>query len=480
MTDSTVHDGATTLIDGEWADPVARRPVTNPADGTLVGSVGYGGTTEAERAADAAQAALPGWADTSPRARADLLTAAGGLLTERAEHIAWVLACESGKRLPEARGEVGLAAEYFRWFAEEIRRPDGAVLPPEKPGRRQLTIHRPIGVVASLTPWNFPVSIQARKLAPALAAGCTVVARASEKAPLSVVELVRCLHDAGFTDGAVNLVHGPAGELTGALLDHPAVRAVSFTGSTEIGTRVMAGAAGRVVRPLLELGGDAPFIVFPDADVDAAVEGAMLAKFRNNGESCIAANRFFVHEAVYDEFVGKLVERVDAMTVGNPLADPTPDLGPLIDDEQARTVTAMIEESLAAGARRLTRERELPTGGSYAAPTLLADVAEKSPFACEEIFGPAAGVFRFTDEEEVLARANATEMGLAAYAYTRDIGRVWRLGERLDAGIVGINEALPSAVYVPMGGVKRSGLGREGARTGLEEFQETRYLCVGL
>jgi succinate-semialdehyde dehydrogenase / glutarate-semialdehyde dehydrogenase len=464
------------LIDGEWRDLPARRAVYSPADGAVVGEISYGDAADATRAADAAGRALPAWSVTPARARAEALLAGARRLADRAEKIADLLCRETGKRLPEARAEIAFAGEYFRWFAEQARRPAGTVYEHEAPGKRHYSVQVPAGVAAVLTPWNFPVSIQARKLAPALAAGCTVVSRASEKAPLAAAELVRALAE-DLPAGVLNLVHGPAGAVTDALLAHPAVRVASFTGSTEVGRRIMATAAARVVRPLLELGGDAPFLVFDDADVDAAVEGAMIAKFRNNGQSCIAANRFFVQAGVYDEFTGALAARVDAMTVGDPLSDV--DLGPLIDDDRVRAVSGVVDEALAAGARLLTKAGAVPAGGSYLAPALLTDVPADTRLATTEVFGPAAGVFRFTDEAEVFASANATEMGLAGYAYTRDVGRVRRVTETLEVGILGVNDPLPAAAFVPMGGVKQSGLGREGADVGLAEFTETRYVCLG-
>lgn len=471
---------ASHLVDGTWEEGAAQVDVTNPADGSVVGRLAWGDATTARRAADAAGRAFAGWSDLPPRRRADILLEASRLIAERADTIGDLLAREAGKRRPEAVGELAFSAEYFRWFAEQARRPQGEVMAHEAADRRHLTLRRPVGVVASLTPWNFPCSIQARKLAPALAAGCTVVARVSEKAPLAATEMVRALVDAGVPDGVVNLVHGPAREVTQALLDHHAVRAVTFTGSTPVGREIMASAARRVVRPLLELGGDAAFVVFADADIEAAVEGALLAKFRNTGQSCIAANRFIVHEDVYDAFVGALVERVDAMTVGDGLSQPTPDLGPVIDASRVEAVDALVAEALAAGATRLTRERDLPSGGTYVAPTLLGDVPDDAGIATQEVFGPAAAVFQFRDTEEALARANATEMGLAGYLWSRDISRCWRVAERLEAGIVGVNNALPSVAFAPMGGVKQSGLGREGAAAGLEEFEDVRYLALGL
>ncbi|MEP6799666.1 MAG: NAD-dependent succinate-semialdehyde dehydrogenase, partial [Lapillicoccus sp.] len=446
------------LINGTWEDGDRAVDVMNPADGSVVGRLAWGSGADAVRAADAAAAALAGWADLPARRRADLLLEAGRLIAGRAEAIGGVLAREAGKRLPEAVGEVGFSAEYFRWFAEQARRPAGEVIPHEVADRRHLTLRRPAGVVASLTPWNFPCSIQARKLAPALAAGCTVVARVSEKAPLAVTLLLECLVDAGLPAGVVNLVHGPAREVTQSLLDHDAVRVVTFTGSTAVGREIMSRAARRVVRPLLELGGDAAFIVCEDADVEAAVEGAMVAKFRNTGQSCIAANRFIVHDRVYDAFVESLVARVEAMTVGNGLAQPCPDLGPVIDADRVEAVRSLVDEALSLGATRLTRQTSLPDRGTYVSPALLGDVSDTSRLATEEVFGPVAAVFRFQDDHEALRRANATEMGLAGYIWSRDVSRCWTLAEHLEAGIVGVNNALPSVAFAPMGGVKQSGL----------------------
>ncbi|MBO8192301.1 NAD-dependent succinate-semialdehyde dehydrogenase [Streptomyces oryzae] len=468
------------LIDGEWRADGTPYEVTDPADGSLVGEVRFGTADDARAAADAAARAFAPWSETPARQRADILLAAAALISERAADLALLLAREAGKRLPEARAEIAFSAEYVRWFAEQARRPTGAVVPHEAPGKRHLTLRRAAGVVAALTPWNFPCSIQARKLAPALAAGCTVVARVSEKAPLAVTELIRCFTDAGLPRGVLNLVHGPAAELSSALLEHPAVRIVSFTGSTEVGRLIMRQASRRVVRPLLELGGDGAFVVLDDADIEAAVEGALIAKFRNTGQSCIAANRFIVQDGVYDEFVGRLVERTDALTLGDGLADPVPDIGPVIDAGRVQAVNSMVDEALAAGAKRLTRERALPTAGHWVQPALLTDVPETAALGCQEVFGPAAAVFRVTDAEEALRRANATDLGLAGYVWSRDLGRAWRFAERLETGITGVNDALPSAAFAPLGGVKQSGLGREGAELGLEEYTDVHYLAVGL
>ena len=470
----------THLVDGQWLDDGTPQAVTNPADGSVAGTVHIAGGELASQAAEAAAVAFDDWAATPARARADILLRGAQLILERADEIGTLLAREAGKRLPEAVGEVRFSAEYFRWFAEEVRRPSGNVLRPESATRHQLTVRRPAGVVASLTPWNFPCSIQARKLAPALAAGCTVVARVSEKAPLAVTEMIRCLTDAGLPDGVLNLVHGPAAEVTEAYLSHPAVRVVTFTGSTTVGRRIMELAAERVVRPLLELGGDAAFLVFDDADLDAAVEGAMIAKFRNTGQSCIGANRFLVHESVHDEFASRLASRISRMTVGDGLADPLPDLSPCIDASRVAEVSSLVEEALTAGAKKLSADVTVPQVGTYCEPALLVDVPDECGLARQEIFGPVAGVYRFSTEEEAVARANDTEMGLAGYVYTRDHARIWRMAHTLEVGILGVNDPLPSVSYAPMGGVKQSGLGREGAALGLEEFEEVHYLSIGV
>ncbi|MHB1534641.1 MAG: NAD-dependent succinate-semialdehyde dehydrogenase, partial [Acidimicrobiales bacterium] len=454
------------------------REVIEPATGAQLGLLGYGGAEEAVAAADAAEQAFAGWSSLPARRRSDLLLTASELLRARAEGIGRLLAAETGKRLPEAVGEVGFAAEYFRWFAEEVRRPAGNVLTSEAPGRRQLTMSFPAGVAVCLTPWNFPVSIQARKLAPALAAGCTVVARASEKAPLAVLELFRALEDAGLPAGVANVVAGPSADQSEALLAHRAVRAVSFTGSTGVGSALMALAAKRIVRCALELGGDAPFVIFADADLDAAVEGLMLAKFRNNGQSCIGANRVFVERAVLEDVCERLGRATASMVLGNPLGDPVPDLGPLIDRSRVDAVEALASEALEGGARWVGPAPSVPPGACYTRPGFLRDVPPDAGLATTEVFGPVSGVFPFDSEDEVVAAANATEMGLAGYVYTTGASRQWRMAERLEVGILGINHPLPSVAFAPMGGVKQSGLGREGAHQGLEEFMVTRYVSM--
>lgn len=472
---------ATDLIDGISGELSTPAEVINPATGLPCGQVAYASGAEAVakavQAADAAAAAQVEWGNQPARVRSDILLAAVELLNDRVEEIALVLATEAGKRLPEAVGEVRFSSEYLKWFAEEIRRPRGEVFTSEDNARRQFSIHRPLGVVASLTPWNFPISIQARKVAPALAAGCTVVARVSEKAPIAATMWLKTLHEAGLPAGVLNIVHGKSRDITGALLDHPAVRGVSFTGSTEVGSAIMASAAKRIVRPMLELGGNAPFIVLDDADLDVALAQAEVAKLRNTGQSCVGANRFLVHRSVAEEFGSRLAARFDQLSMGDGTADPVPDVGPVIDADRVTEVNAIIDEAIAGGARKLTADRDLPAEGHWVAPTLLADVPPTSRLATDEVFGPAAGIFVFDTDEEAIAAANATEMGLASYVFTTNPARAFAFAEQLDSGIVGINDAVPTVAFTPMGGTKQSGLGREGGTDGLLEFQEVRYVA---
>lgn len=470
------------FVAGKWVAPsgATTLPVVAPATGEVIAQVCYGDAELARSAADAAGEAFEDWSSRPARLRGDILREAGTLLASRADSIGRLLCAETGKRLSEAVAEVRFAAEYLYWFAEEARRPSGQVMTPEDPRRRHLSFSRPAGVAACLTPWNFPVSIPARKVAPALAAGCTVVTRGSEKAPLALAELFRALEDAGLPAGAANLVNGPAAAQSEALLSHPAVRVVSFTGSTAVGSRLMGLASARVLRCALELGGNAPFVIFADADLDAAIEGLLVAKFRNNGQSCIAANRVYVQDEVYDEVAARLGEATSELVLGDPLGDSAVDLGPLIERQRVTSVEAMVDEALASGARWLGDAPQVPGGGCYTRPGFLTDVAAEVALATTEVFAPVSGVFRFHDEEEVLERANATEMGLAGYVYTSDVSRGWRMAERLEVGILGLNHPLPSTAFAPLGGVKQSGIGREGAHQGLEEFTVTRYLSVGI
>lgn len=468
------------FVNGRWSAAAGKLAVHAPATGETIGVVGYGGAEEALAAADAAAAAFAGWAEAPARFRADILSRAGELLSARAEPLGRVLARETGKRLPEAIAEVRFACEFLRWYAEEARRPQGEILSVEDPARRHLTLSRPVGVAVCLTPWNFPVSIPARKLAAALAAGCSVVCRASEKAPLAVLELFAVLEEAGLPPGVANAIHGPAESQVNALLHHRAVRVVSFTGSTAVGSHIMELASHRVVRCALELGGNAPFLVFSDADLDAAVQGLLIAKFRNSGQSCIAANRVYVQDSILGEFIELLAAATAKLCVGDPLADPTPDVGPLIDRERVEAVASLVSEAVAGGARWISPSATLPPGGHYTRPGFLQDVPPGCQLATTEVFGPVAAVLPFHDEEEALALANASEMGLAAYIYTRDLARAWRAVEKVEAGIVGLNHPVPPVAFAPMGGVKQSGMGREGGRRGLEEYLDTRYVAIGL
>lgn len=470
------------FLNGEWVAPKTSTgsksmiSVVNPATEEILSEIGYGGAEDAAIAVDAAAQAFRTWRHSTPRERSELLYRTASLLRERAEDIGTLLTLETGKRRQEGIGEIRFAAEYFQWFAEEVRRPQGLIATHEVPGRRHYTITQPAGVALTLTPWNFPISIQARKLAPALAAGCTVVARASQKAPLAVLELFRCLQDAGFSEGVVNLIQGPAAETTAALLQHPDVRVVSFTGSTRVGQSLIRQSATGVQRLALELGGDAPFIVFHDANLEKAVEGAMIAKFRNNGQSCIAANRFYIHEDVYDEFIERFSARVQTMHLGNPMEDGV-DLGPMIDAGARCNLQTLAEEAKLSGANLLNPLPSVPERGFFIAPMLLGNVSPNISFGCSELFGPAAPILRFRDEDEVLAAANNTDMGLAGYVYTRDYARSVRATEALECGIVGHNTPLPSVSFAPMGGHKKSGLGREGGHLGMEEFLEVKYVA---
>jgi len=467
-------------INGEWRQAVSGEAIVirNPATGEVIAEMGYGDVADATTAVEAASEAFASWRQTTARQRSDLLLQGADIILNRAAEIGYILAEETGKRLAEAVGEVRFAAEYFRWFAEEARRPYGELLPNEDAQKRHWMQHQPAGVALCLTPWNFPVSIQARKVAAALAAGCTVVARPSQKAPLSVIELFHCLMQAGFPAGVVNLVHGPAASTSAAMMNHAAVRVVSFTGSTTVGQSLVHLSANRLQRLALELGGNAPFLVYADADIERAVDAAMVAKFRNNGQSCIAANRFYVHRQVYETFVERLASRVRQMKIGEPLAHPEVDLGPMIDAQAAQHLRDCANHAIKLGSVNVCGEMWAPQRDTYLTPQLLVDVPRNSEFATTELFGPAAPIFTFDEDEEAIALANQCDMGLAAYAFTESLSRATHISEELQYGIVGLNHALPSVAFAPMGGVKMSGLGREGGRLGLEEFQEVKYVST--
>jgi succinate-semialdehyde dehydrogenase/glutarate-semialdehyde dehydrogenase len=469
------------LVDGRWidADAGGTRDVTNPATGRVLGTIPDMGAAETRRAIDAAHAAFPAWSRTTARERADLLYRMHALMLEHREDLARLMTAEQGKPLAESRGEIAYAAGYIEWFAGEARRMYGDTIPGHAADKRILTLRQPVGVVAAITPWNFPSAMLARKLAPALAAGCTVVAKPATQTPFSALALGVLAERAGLPPGVLNIVTGAdASAIGGELTGNPRVRKLSFTGSTAVGKTLMAQCAAGMKRVSMELGGNAPFIVFDDADLDAAVEGAIASKFRNTGQTCICANRLFVHASVYDAFAAKLGEAMAGLRVGDGVAGET-DQGPLIDDKALRKVEEHVADALAKGARVAMGGRPHALGGTFYEPTLLLDADPGMLLAREETFGPVAPLFRFTGDDEAVALANATEVGLAGYFYTRDLARAFRVAEALECGIVGVNTGLVSTEVAPFGGVKESGVGREGSRYGLDDYTELKYVCIG-
>ena len=466
-------------IGGQWQGGPSRFAVTDPASGALLAEVANLGAAETQAAIAAAQAALPAWAALPAKQRTAALQRWAALLHQHAEDLARLMTAEQGKPLAEARGEIGFGASFIEWFAEEARRVYGETIPTTDPDKRYWVLRQPIGVCAAITPWNFPVAMITRKVAPALAAGCTVVVKPAEQTPLCALALAELARRAGLPDGVLNVVTGDGAQSVAIgqqLCASTVVRHLSFTGSTEVGRILMAQCAPTVKKLALELGGNAPFIVFDDADIDAAVEGAMVSKYRNAGQTCVCANRLYVQDGVYEAFTAKLAAQAAQLRVGNG-AQAGVQQGPLIDAEALAKVEAHVLDALAQGARLLTGGHRVEPN-SYA-PTVLADAHAGMRCAREEIFGPVAPVFRFHSEAEAIELANATEFGLASYFYARDMGRIVRVGEALEYGMVGVNTGLISTAEVPFGGVKQSGLGREGARHGLEEYLEMKYLCLG-
>jgi succinate-semialdehyde dehydrogenase/glutarate-semialdehyde dehydrogenase len=466
-------------IGGQWRSGSSGRfAVDDPADGTTIAEVADAGAPDAAAAVDAAAAAAADWAATPPRQRSTVLHSVFELMRADLEQLAALITAENGKALSDARAEVGYAAEFFRWYAEEAVRSDGTVSPAPGGGARTLVTQRPVGVAALVTPWNFPAAMVTRKIAPALAAGCTVVVKPAAETPLTALAIARLLARAGVPDGVVNVVPTTdPGVVVGAWLADPRVRKVSFTGSTPVGRLLLHQAADRVLNASMELGGNAPFVVTADADLSAAVDGAMIAKFRGGGQACTAANRFLVHADVADAFTGLLAERVQALRVG-PGADPATEVGPLINARAVARVAGLVDRARSAGAR-VVAEAAVPRGSGYwCPPVVLADVPAGADLVTEEIFGPIAPVVTYRSEAELIELANATEMGLAAYVYSRDLHTALRLAERIDAGMVGVNRGVVSDPAAPFGGMKQSGLGREGAREGLQAFTETQYLSV--
>lgn len=468
-------------LDGLWvvADDRRTMPVRDPANGRLITEVPLLGAAETERAIDAATQSLPAWQAKTAKERSLVLRRWYELILAESEDLARLITAECGKPLAEARGEVGYGASFVDWFAEEGKRAYGEHIPSPAGDRRLLTLRQPVGVCAAITPWNFPLAMITRKVAPALAAGCTVIVKPAEQTPLTALALAELAAAAGLPAGVFNVLTGNPVAIGGVLTASPLVRKLSFTGSTEIGRLLMSQCAPTVKKLSLELGGNAPFIVFDDADLDAAVDGAIVAKYRNTGQTCVCANRLLVQDGIYERFVEKLAQRVQRLSVGPGTAEGVMQ-GPLIDAAAVRKVEAHIADALAGGARLVVGGKVHALGGQFFEPTVLAEVTPSMRIAREETFGPVAPVFRFSDEAEAIRLANDTEFGLAAYFYTRDVARCWRVGEALEYGMVGINTGLISNEVAPFGGIKQSGIGREGSRYGLDEYLEIKYLCFSI
>ncbi|SDC73776.1 succinate semialdehyde dehydrogenase [Cupriavidus sp. YR651] len=466
-------------VDGQWigADNGATFDVTDPATGEVLAKVADLGAAETERAIVAAEAAQKSWAAKTGKERATILRRWFDLMLANTDDLAYLMTREQGKPLAEARGEIAYAASFIEWFAEEAKRVDGEVLATPAADKRLVTLRQPVGVCAAITPWNFPAAMITRKAAPALAAGCAIVIKPAELTPLSAFALAELAHRAGIPGGVLQVITGDARTIGGVLTASPVVRKLSFTGSTEVGRILMAQSAPTIKRLSLELGGNAPFIVFDDADVDAAVEGALAAKYRNGGQTCVCVNRFYVQDGIYDAFAARFAERAGKLRVGNGLEDGVL-IGPLIEDAALDKVATLVDDARAKGGRVLTGGAPHALGGTFYAPTVIADATAEMRMAREEIFGPVAPLFRFHKDEEAIAAANATEYGLAAYLYTRDISRAWRTAEALEYGMVGLNTGLISNEVAPFGGIKQSGVGREGSRHGIDEYLEIKYLCL--
>ncbi|MCH8612021.1 NAD-dependent succinate-semialdehyde dehydrogenase [Arsenicicoccus dermatophilus] len=467
-------------VGGEWRAATGGRTleVTNPATGQTLARVADASPADGDAALGAAASAQESWATTPPRERSEILRSAYELLVERTEDFAALMTLEMGKPLAEARGEVAYATEFFRWFAEEAVRISGSFTVAPAGGMRLLTMRQPVGPCLMITPWNFPLAMGTRKIGPALAAGCTMVVKPAAQTPLTMHALVALLEEVGVPAGVVNLVTtSRAGEVMEPLIRDPRARKLTFTGSTAVGRALVEQSAQQLLRVSMELGGNAPFVVFDDADLDAAVEGCLAAKMRNIGEACTAANRIYVHRSVAASFAQRLAERMRALRVGDGLDDGV-EVGPLITAAAADTVRGLVSSAVAGGARLLCGHEPVPEVGNFVAPTVLVDVPRDAALVREEIFGPVAAIQSFDDEDEVIGRANATEYGLASYFYTRDLARAMRVAERLDYGMVGVNAGVISNPAAPFGGVKASGFGREGGAEGIEEYVETKYVAI--
>ncbi|WP_312211942.1 NAD-dependent succinate-semialdehyde dehydrogenase [Pseudescherichia sp.] len=466
------------FVDGVWKTLENTFDVTNPATGEVIAKVAKAGKKETEEAIAAAARAFPAWRAKTAKERSTILYRWYSLIIENKTWLGQLMTSEQGKPLKEAEGEVEYAASFIQWFAEEAKRANGEIIPQIKPGSRILATREPIGVVAAITPWNFPMAMLTRKLGPALAAGCTGVIKPANNTPLSAFALVQLAKKAGVPDGVLNAVAGTTAEISDAIMASPQVRKISFTGSTAVGKTLVRNAAETMKKVSMELGGNAPYIVFDDADIDAAVEGAIANKFRNAGQVCVSVNRFYIHEAVYDAFVNKLAERVNALKVGNGMEEGVV-VGPLIESAAVDKVREHVEDAIAKGATALAGGKTHALGGNFWQPTVLTNCSDSMKLASEETFGPVAACFRFTTEDEVIHRANDTPFGLAAYFYTQNLQRVFRVSQALEAGMIGVNECAVSTELGPFGGVKESGLGREGSVLGLEEYLEVKTLHLG-
>ncbi len=467
-------------LDGEWRDARGggTRPVTNPATGDVLGTVPNMGADETRLAIEAAAAAFPAWAARTAKDRSTLLRRWHDLMLANADDLATLMTAEQGKPLAEARGEITYAASFIEWFAEEGKRVYGDVIPGHQPDKRIFVLRQPVGVVAAITPWNFPAAMITRKAGPALAAGCTFVCKPAMQTPYSALAMAELAHRAGIPQGVFSVITGSAAAIGGEMTSNPIVRKVTFTGSTEIGKQLMQQCASTLKKLSLELGGNAPFIVFDDADLDAAVQGAMASKYRNTGQTCVCANRLLVQEGVYDAFVAKLVDAVRKLRVGDGLQGAT-EQGPLIDDKAVAKVEEHVADALAKGGKIVLGGKRHALGGTFFEPTIITHVLPSMLVACEETFGPVAPVFSFKDEKQAIRMANDTEFGLASYFYTRDLARSLRVAEALEYGIVGLNTGLISTEVAPFGGVKESGFGREGSKYGILDYTELKYLCIG-
>ncbi|MBP0592728.1 NAD-dependent succinate-semialdehyde dehydrogenase [Paraburkholderia sp. LEh10] len=465
-------------INGKWCESANTYAVRNPATGEVIANVAKGGAQETAQAIDAAERAFPAWRALTAKERGARVKRWGELMIEHRDALAELLTREQGKPLAEAQGEVGYAASFFEWFAEEAKRSYGDVIPSPKPASKIIVTREPVGVVAAITPWNFPLAMITRKAGPAIAAGCTMVLKPSEETPLSAFALAVLAERAGIPAGVFNIVSGDAVAIGGVLTESPVVRKLSFTGSTRVGKLLAKQSADTLKKLSLELGGNAPFIVFDDADIDAAVQGAIASKFRNTGQTCVCVNRFYVQDGIYDAFTKALTQAVKEMRVGDALKGDV-EQGPLINEAALTKVEAHIADALQHGAKALTGGRRHALGGTFYEPTVLIDATQSMQIAAEETFGPVAACFRFKTEDEAIKAANDTPFGLSAYFYTRDLGRAWRVAEALESGMVGINEGIISTEVAPFGGVKQSGLGREGSKYGMDEYVELKYMMMG-